>query len=84
VTDLRYIDIFDTAGQEDFSAVRDQYMRTGDGFLLVYAINLRSTFDEIENFYEQILRVKDTETIPLVLLGNKCDMDNDRKVWGRK
>ena len=34
------LDIFDTAGQEDFSAVRDQYMRTGDGFLCVYLIHI--------------------------------------------
>jgi hypothetical protein len=41
------LDIFDTAGQEDFSAVRDQYMRTGDGFLCVYAVTLKNSFDEV-------------------------------------
>ena len=33
------LDILDTAGQEEFSALRDSYMRTGDGFVLVYAVN---------------------------------------------
>jgi len=75
------LDIFDTAGQEDFSAVRDQYMRTGDGFLCVYSVTLRNSFDEIEHFHEHILRVKDLDdTVPFVLVGNKCDLERDRKV----
>jgi len=53
------LDILDTAGQEEFSAMRDQYMRTGQGFLCVYAITSRSSFEEISAFREQILRVKE-------------------------
>jgi len=74
------LDIFDTAGQEDFSAVRDQYMRTGDGFLCVYAVTLKNSFDEVANFHEHILRVKDVEEIPFVLVGNKCDLESQRCV----
>lgn len=74
------LDIFDTAGQEDFSAVRDQYMRTGDGFLCVYSITLTSSFTEVKTFYEHILRVKDVDKIPFVCVGNKCDLENERKV----
>ena len=68
------LDILDTAGQEEYSAMRDQYMRTGQGFILVYAITSRSSFDEIVNFREQILRVKDKDRVPMVLVGNKCDL----------
>jgi len=74
------LDIFDTAGQEDFSAVRDQYMRTGDGFLCVYSVTLRNSFEEVANFHEHILRVKDVETIPFVLVGNKADLEGQRVV----
>eukprot|EP01123_Difflugia_compressa_P011685 TRINITY_DN475_c0_g1_i1.p1 TRINITY_DN475_c0_g1~~TRINITY_DN475_c0_g1_i1.p1 ORF type:complete len:192 (-),score=42.97 TRINITY_DN475_c0_g1_i1:142-717(-) len=74
------LDIFDTAGQEDFSAVRDQYMRTGDGFLCVYSITAQISFDEAANLHTHILRVKDVDSIPFVLVGNKCDLDNDREV----
>ena len=38
------LDILDTAGQEEYSAMRDQYMRTGEGFLLVFAINNAKSF----------------------------------------
>lgn len=74
------LDIFDTAGQEDFSAVRDQYMRTGDGFLCVYSIILEPSFAAVSGFYEHILRVKDLEELPFILVGNKCDLDNERVV----
>ena len=74
------LDILDTAGQEEYSAMRDQYMRTGQGFLLVFAIPSRGSFDEINSFREQILRVKDSDSVPMVLCGNKCDLENERQV----
>jgi GTPase KRas protein len=74
------LDILDTAGQEEYSAMRDQYMRTGEGFLLVYAITSRASFEETTTFREQILRVKDKESVPMVLVGNKADLDDERQV----
>jgi len=74
------LDILDTAGQEEYSAMRDQYMRTGQGFLCVYAINSRSSFEEITSFREQIMRVKDEENVPMVVCGNKCDLEKERVV----
>ena len=74
------LDILDTAGQEEYSAMRDQYMRTGEGFLCVYAITSRSSFEEIDGFREQILRVKDEDHVPMCLAGNKCDLNDDRQV----
>jgi GTPase KRas protein len=68
------LDVLDTAGQEEYSAMREQYMRTGEGFLLVYSITSRSSFEEIVTFYKQILRVKDKDSFPVVLVGNKCDL----------
>eukprot|EP01129_Flabellula_baltica_P005043 TRINITY_DN17_c0_g2_i1.p1 TRINITY_DN17_c0_g2~~TRINITY_DN17_c0_g2_i1.p1 ORF type:complete len:199 (+),score=47.20 TRINITY_DN17_c0_g2_i1:39-599(+) len=74
------LDILDTAGQEEYSAMRDQYMRTGQGFILTYAITSRSSFDEINTFKEQITRVKDKDNVPMVLVGNKCDLAEERQV----
>jgi GTPase KRas protein len=74
------LDILDTAGQEEYSAMRDQYMRTGQGFMLVYSITSRSSFDEIASFREQILRVKDRESVPMIIVGNKSDLDHERQV----
>ncbi|KAJ3087776.1 Ras GTPase [Quaeritorhiza haematococci] len=74
------LDVLDTAGQEEYSAMREQYMRTGEGFLLVYAITSRSSFEEIQTFHQQILRVKDRDWFPVVLVGNKCDLESERVV----
>ena len=57
-----------------------QYMRTGEGFLLVFSVTDRSSFDEIERFHKQILRVKDRDQFPMILVGNKCDLKNERTV----
>ncbi|KAG0733004.1 hypothetical protein G6F62_013940 [Rhizopus arrhizus] len=61
------LDVLDTAGQEEYSAMREQYMRNGEGFLLVYSITSRMSFDEISTFYQQICRVKDRDYFPMVL-----------------
>jgi len=74
------LDILDTAGQDEYSAMRDQYMRSGQGFLCVYSITNRSSFEEIDTFREQIQRVKDAERVPMILVGNKCDLEADRQV----
>jgi GTPase KRas len=75
------LDILDTAGQDEYSAMREQYMVGGEGFLLVYAINSRNSFEDLKSFHEQILRVKDVDTFPMVIAGNKADLgDRQRKV----
>lgn len=75
------LDILDTAGQEEYSAMRDQYMRFGSGFMLVYSVTSRDTFDEIKNdFYDQILFVKELTKCPMVLVGNKSDLEHLRQV----
>ncbi|ORX68451.1 ras protein [Anaeromyces robustus] len=78
--EVALLDVLDTAGQEEYSAMREQYMRTGEGFLCVYAIVSRNSFDEISTFYQQILRVKDKDYFPVIIIGNKCDLEHDRAV----
>jgi len=74
------LDILDTAGQEEFALMQDQWMRDGKGFLLVYNITSRPTFDEVIVLHEKILRTKDTDKVPMVLVGNKCDLKDERQV----
>ncbi|XP_032683261.1 ras-related protein M-Ras-like [Odontomachus brunneus] len=74
------LDVLDTAGQEEFSAMREQYMRKGDGFLLVYSVTDKQSYQNIVNFYTQILRVKDRDVYPMLLVANKVDLVHLRKV----
>jgi hypothetical protein len=47
--------------------MRDQYMRTGEGFLLVFAVNNAKSFDDISSYREQIKRVKDADEVKTIL-----------------
>ncbi len=60
--------------------MREQYMRTGEGFLLVYSITSRSSFEEIVQFHRQILRAKDIDRFPGIIVGNKSDLEAERQV----
>ncbi|XP_018563637.1 ras-related protein Ral-a [Anoplophora glabripennis] len=74
------IDILDTAGQEDYAAIRDNYFRSGEGFLCIFSITEDESFQATQEFREQILRVKNDENIPFLLVGNKSDLEDKRKV----
>jgi len=74
------INILDTAGQEEYGAMRDQYMRNGQGFLLVFSLTARSTFEEVPSLRTTILQVKESDSVPILLAANKWDMQNDHQV----
>lgn len=54
------LEVLDTAGQEEYTALRDQWIRDGEGFVLVYSISSRSSFSRIKRFQNQIQRVKES------------------------
>ena len=56
------LEVLDTAGQEEYTALRDQWIRDGEGFVLVYSITSRSSFKRIQKFYKQIQRVKESSS----------------------
>ncbi|XP_011500199.1 PREDICTED: GTP-binding protein Rit1 [Ceratosolen solmsi marchali] len=74
------LDILDTAGQVEFTAMRDQYMRCGEGFMICYSVTDRHSFQEVIEYRKLISRVRASEDIPLVLVGNKFDLQHLREV----
>jgi Ras-related protein M-Ras len=74
------LDVLDTAGQEEFSAMREQYMRKGDAFLLVYSVTDRASYMNMKHFHTLILRVKDKDSYPMILVANKVDLVHLRQV----
>jgi len=75
------VDILDTAGQEDYAAIRDNYFRSGEGFLCVYSLCEPESFANTTDFREQIIRVKgENENPPFVLVANKMDLVDKRKL----
>ncbi|KAI9097141.1 small GTPase superfamily [Phlyctochytrium arcticum] len=79
-----FIDILDTAGQEEYAAIRDNYYRSGEGFLCVFSICEQESFAHTQEFRDQICRVLDDEEVPFVLVGNKADLSHLRKVQPRE
>lgn len=75
------LEILDTAGQEEYSVMRDQYMRSGDGFLLVYSIDSRASFESISSLRDAVIRAKDDDKVPIVIAGAKCDLEATRTVF---
>jgi small GTP-binding protein len=55
-------------------------MKSGQGFLLVFSITSKSSLQEITSLREEIIRIKDDENIPIVIVGNKSDLEEQRQV----
>ncbi|EGC40380.1 rapC, RAS family GTPase [Dictyostelium purpureum] len=77
------LEIMDTSGTERFLAMRDLYIRNAQAFVLVYSITSRVSFIELENIKNYICQVKEKSVsqIPIVVLGNKCDLEENRAVF---
>ena len=60
--------------------MREQYMRKGEGFVICYSITDRRSFEEAVEYKKLIDRVRNRDDIPVVLVGNKSDLEPARKV----
>ncbi|KAL0212804.1 hypothetical protein RCL1_006430 [Eukaryota sp. TZLM3-RCL] len=74
------LEITDTAGQDEFDSIREQYLLSGHGFLLVYSIDSQESFDKVISLRDQILKLQKRQDVPMVLVGNKCDLEDGRAV----
>jgi Ras-related protein Ral-A len=61
------IDILDTAGQEEYAAIRDNYYRSGEGFICVFSICEKESFDHTQEFRDQICRVLDDDKVRIAM-----------------
>jgi Ras-related protein Rap-1B len=60
--------------------MRDLYMKTGQGFVLVFSITSASSLGEIASLRDEIIRIKDDTNVPMVMVGNKCDLEEHRAI----
>lgn len=75
------IEILDTAGQHEYTPLRETFMHTGDGFLLVYSIVDDQTFEELRDIHEQIMRVHQNADVKRYPLFYSCDRSRFRLWW---
>ena len=72
--------IFDTAGQERYRAVSASFIKKADGVILIYDISDLDSFKAVDNWIKSI-RETGKEKLPIILVGNKCDLsDDERKI----
>ncbi|KAH8094568.1 ras family-domain-containing protein [Cristinia sonorae] len=75
------MEIVDTAGAEQFTALNEQYIRAGHGFVLVFSLTYESSLREIDDIRQQISRVKGANAgTPIVVVGTKLDLVHEREV----
>ncbi|XP_059162190.1 circularly permutated Ras protein 1-like [Physella acuta] len=73
------LDILDTAGQEEYSSVRDSYVKSGDGFVIIYSITDKASFIEAETIFHWLQKVKQA-TPCAILVANKQDLTSEAAV----
>ncbi|CAB4062880.1 RAP2C [Lepeophtheirus salmonis] len=66
--------------QNSFASMRDLYIKNGQGFVVTYSLTNHQTFQDIKTMKDQITRVKGTERVPILLVGNKVDLESQREV----
>lgn len=74
------IQIWDTAGQERFKAITKSYYKGAKGAIIVYDITRRATFENVQEWFKDTKTMGDNTYIVLMLIGNKCDLVNERQV----
>lgn len=70
------LEILDTAGQEDFSAMRAQWMTDKDGYVFVYSLDDEDSLQQLYGYLETLEQVNSGKprAPPIVVVGNKKDL----------
>jgi len=74
------LNVLDTAGQEEFMSLQSQWISEGEGFIVVFSLINKTTFQAIEQLVERIRAVKEDESTPIIVVGNKYDLEDERQV----
>ncbi|KAJ5070012.1 ras gtpase [Anaeramoeba ignava] len=72
--------IIDTAGNEEYSLIIENWIKESNIFVLVYSITRKLSLKEVQFFHDKIQRFFDCENYPKVLIGNKSDLFTKREV----
>ena len=74
------LEILDTAWQDDYQTMLDTWINSADGFILVYSIDNRESFESTKTRYDRIIQLKEGQRVAIILVGNKCDLEDKREV----
>ena len=74
------VKIWDTAGQERFRSMAFNFLKNIQGILLIYDITDESSFNSIDNWINNLENKLDMKNVPIILVGNKNDKEDERKI----
>ena len=74
------LDILDTAGQDDYVTMMEDWIDFATYFLLVYSIEDKESFEQVKKNYEKIVNKKGKKFFAVVIVGNKCDLEENRQI----
>lgn len=72
--------IIDTAGVEEYSTIYDLKTQQAEGFIVVYSITDRKSFEVSCEYFEKIIKSLGNDHVPFLLVGNKLDLESEREV----
>lgn len=75
-----YLDFFDYTGKENVQKLKEAYIRAQQGFLLLFSVTDSHSFAELGKFIDKIKEIQNRPDIPIVILANKCDLEDQRVV----
>ena len=75
-----HVKIWDTAGEERYRSLTQSFLKNGEGILIVFALNNKTSFDSLKFWMDSIQNIIDSQEreIPAIILGNKLDLENGR------
>ncbi|XP_071035979.1 ras-related protein Rap-1b isoform X2 [Parasteatoda tepidariorum] len=73
-------DLEDDYNLRNFSENCKEFTKECGGFVLVYSLTDKSTFNDLQDLREQVLRMKGRDDVPIILVGNKCDLEDEREI----
>lgn len=74
------VKVLDPTGPEQCDETRDSYLQVSQGFVLVYSVASKASFDELSQIKDRIHSIKASDCVPMILIGNKSDMEEQRVI----
>jgi len=74
------LQIWDLAGQKNFETIRSRFYHGAKGSLVVFDLTDEESFQDIQKWIDEIFKNSGSGTVPLILIGNKVDLDTQRVI----
>ena len=73
------VELWDTAGQERFRSLSKNYFKGAHGFIFIYDVMKKESFTGVKAWINQAKVTTNLESFQMILVGNKCDCDEDER-----